>query len=200
LGTKGEGLFKLLTVLNLDEHKAKLNEIKEHLQLLDWFTDFEIPTGLFTGERRIQISDRHLPEDLAYHDQRSANEGFLFLLFYFALFVCDETISDDTPKFFAIDNIETSLNPKLCWRLIKELVGLAKKYDKQVIVTTHNPGILDGLNLNDDEQRLVVVYRDNVGHTQTKRVFKPKPLAGEEPVRLSEAFLRGYVGGLPKNF
>ncbi len=200
LGTKGEGLFKLLTVFNLDEQKEKLNEIKELLLLFDWFTDFEIPPGLFTGERRIQISDRHLAEGLAYPDQRSANEGFLFLLFYFALFVCDETISDDTPKFFAIDDIEASLNPKLCWRLIKELVGLAKKYDKQVVVTTHNPGILDGLNLNDDEQRLLVVYRDNVGHTQVERVFKPKLLPGQEPVRLSTAFLRGSIGGLPKNF
>ena len=71
------------------------------------------------------------------------------MLFYFGLF-----ISEDTPPFFAIDNIDASLNPKLCRRLIKELVNLANKYDKPVIFTTHNPAILDGLNLNDDEQRL----------------------------------------------
>jgi hypothetical protein len=28
----------------------------------------------------------------------------------------------------------------------------------------------------------------------------PKPVDGEPPMRLSEAFMRGYIGGLPKNF
>ena len=116
-------------------------------------------------------------------------------MFYFALFV-----SDDTPKFFAIDNIENALNPKLCTRLIQELVELAKKYDKQVIFTTHNPAILDGLDLNDDEQRLFVIYRNIYGHTKAERIFAPQPLEDEDPIPLSEAFMNGYIGGLPDNF
>ena len=124
-----------------------------------------------------------------------SNEGFLFLLFYFALF-----ISDITPKFFAIDNIDASLNPRLCRRLMQELVELAKKHDKQVIFTTHNPAVLDGLDLEDDEQRLLVISRNQLGYTKARRILGPKPLEGQEPVELSEAFLRGYIGGLPKNF
>ena len=84
--------------------------------------------------------------------------------------------------------------------MIKELVELAKKYDRQVIFTTHNPAILDGLNLEDDEQRLFAIYRNKLGYTKARRISTPKPLEGQEPVRLSEAFLRGYIGGLPKNF
>ena len=60
--------------------------------------------------------------------------------------------------------------------------------------------MLDGLNLDDDEQRLFVVYRNKSGNTKIRRIFKPKTIEGQEPVRLSEAFLRGYIGGLPKNF
>jgi hypothetical protein len=59
---------------------------------------------------------------------------------------------------------------------------------------------LDGLNLDDDEQRLLVIYRNQLGHTKAKRIFKPEPLEGQEPVNLSEAFMRGYLGGLPKGF
>jgi hypothetical protein len=33
-----------------------------------------------------------------------------------------------------------------------------------------------------------------------RRVAAPKPLDGEPPVALSEAFVRGFLGGLPKNF
>jgi AAA15 family ATPase/GTPase len=88
----------------------------------------------------------------------------------------------------------------LCSELIKTLVKLAKKYDKQVIFTTHNPAILDGLNLNDEDQRLLVVFRNMNGHTKIKRVLKRELPEGSTPIRLSEQFLRGYLGGLPKSF
>ena len=195
LGINGEGLFKLLKVLSLDINRDKINDIKENLKLIDWFKDFEISHDLSDTERNIQIKDRYLDADIPYFDQRSSNEGFLFLIFYFALF-----ISDDTPNFFAIDNVDASLNPKLCSQLIKELVKLAEKYDKQAIFTTHNPAVLDGLNLDDDEQRLLVIYRNKLGYTKAKRILKPEPLEGQKPVKLSEAFMRGYIGGLPKGF
>ena len=195
LGIKGEGLFKLLTVLSSEENKDRLTEIKNELMLLDWFDDFSIGAGISTGERNINIKDRYLDESLSYFTQKSANEGFLFLLFYFTLF-----ISRETPSFFAIDNIDASLNPKLCSRLLKELASLAKKHDKQAIVTTHNPAILDGLNLNDNDHRLFVVSRNKMGHTKVKRIFKPDVAEGQTPIPLSEAFLRGYLGGLPRNF
>lgn len=195
LGINGEGLFKLLKVLNSEENQEQINEIKKKLQLIDWFQDFEASPNLSSIQNYLQIKDRYLDPDLAYFDQRSSNEGFLFMLFYLALF-----ISDITPKFFAIDNIDASLNPRLCCRLIQELVELAKKYDKQVIFTTHNPAVLDGLDLDDDQQRLFVISRNQLGHTKARRILKPEPLERQELVKMSEAFLRGYIGGLPKNF
>lgn len=195
LGIRGEGLFKLLKHLSREENKDRLDEIKENLRLIDWFGDLRIAPDLAPFERTLQIRDRYLADELAYFDQRSSNEGFLFLLFYFALFIAKET-----PSFFAIDNIDASLNPKLCSELMGRLVALAKKHDKQVIITTHNPAVLDGLDLHDEEQRLLVVFRDSNGHTKVRRVRPPEPVADEPPVRLSEAFLRGLVGGLPQNF
>jgi len=195
LGIKGEGLFKLLTVLSSKDNLERLSEIKKHLALLDWFDDFEVVSNSPLGQRSINIKDKFLDETLSYFTQKSANEGFLFLLFYFTLFV-----SKETPSFFAIDNIDASLNPKLCSQLVKDLVVLSKKHEKQAILTTHNPAILDGLDLNDDEQRLYVVYRNKLGQTKVKRIQKSEPGEGQSPVRLSEAFLRGYLGGLPRNF
>jgi len=195
LGIHGEGLFKYLRYLNQPQFKEKLDQIKEKLELIDWFEDFEIPDNLYPGERTLKIKDRYLDPDLEYFDQKSANEGFLFLLFYFCLF-----IGEETPKFFAIDNIDSSLNPLLCRRLIEEIVELTKNHDKQVILTTHNPAILDGLDLHDDQQKLYVIRRKLNGETRADRVSPLKPPKGKDPVRLSEAFLRGYIGGLPENF
>jgi predicted ATPase len=195
LGINGEGLLKLLWVINQSKDKQKVKTIKNMLRLAGWFDDFEIPFDQLGGDSYLRIRDRFIDSDLNMYTQRSASEGLLFLLFYAALFV-----SDDTPKFFAIDNIDASLNPKLCTRLIQEIVQLAKKYDKQVILTTHNPAILDGLNLDDEAQRLLVVSRNKIGHTQIHTIQKPRTLEGEEPIKLSEAFLNGMIGGLPKSF
>ena len=171
----------------------QLPKIKTQLrELLDWFEDFEI-TGS-NMERKLYIKDRFLPEKTLF-DQRSANEGFLLLLFYFTLF-----ISDETPAFFAIDNIDTGLNPKLGSRLIEILAQLAKEHNKQVIITTHNPAILDGLDLRDEAQRLFVVSRNRVGKTKIQRIEHTLMGENEIPMKLSEKFLSGFIGGLPKNF
>jgi len=82
------------------------------------------------------------------------------------------------------------------------LTHLAKKYDKQIFLTTHNPAILDGIDLGDEEQKLFVVSRNKQGHTRMKNItLEDKPKSStDEPLKLSEAFLRGYLGGLPKGF
>ncbi|MCG3672393.1 AAA family ATPase [Aliarcobacter butzleri] len=194
LGINGEGLLKLLKVVNNYEDKSYINTIIESLKLFDWFQDITIPESLSFGEDKIVITDRYLSNTI---DQRSTNEGFLFILFYITLIVAKET-----PKAFAIDNIDASLNPKLCTKLMSIICDLAKKYNKQVFLTTHNPAILDGIDLNDNEQKLFVVSRNKLGHTRMKNItLKDKPKSSDdEPLKLSEAFLRGYLGGLPKGF
>lgn len=194
LGIYGEGLFKLLKFFKSDE-KEKLETIKKHLNLFGWFEDLTIPDNLFEGESYLKIKDKFIDEKIDFFDQRSSNEGFLFILFY-----CSLLISKKTPDFFAIDNIESSLNPKLTTKLIKCLTELSKENNKQIILTTHSPSVLDGLDLNDPEQKLFLVYRNNKGYTTLKEIEKPKQIDGQEPIKLSEAFLRGYLGGLPKNF
>lgn len=192
LGRRGEGMFKHLRDLLTNGDKEKIiHELNDGLSLLDWFKGFGIPKDLFTQEARLEISDRYLNEAKQVFDQRSTNEGFLYLLFYLTLFN-----SEKTPSFFAIDNIETSLNPKLTKRLLHHLVKVAKEKEKQVIITTHSPYVLDGLDLSDDEQRLFVVRRNIDGHTRISRV--PHKENRKNP--LSEVWMSGVLGGLPDNF
>ena len=192
LGNKGEGLFQFLKELAFDKkNKITLSNIKNNLNLLDWYEDFDLPENLMTNEFSLKIKDKYLYENLKYFDQRSTNEGFLFLLFYSTLF-----ISKITPSFFAIDNIDASFNPKLCMQLTMNLATLAKKHKKQVIVTTQNPAILDGLNLKDDNQRLFVISRNSDGHTRAERINYNE----KRTMRLSEVWTKGFIGGLPENF
>ena len=194
LGSHGEGLFAYLKDLSQRPEGAEIfAEIKENLKVLDWFDDMQVPSGQLSMEFNLKLKDGYLDETINTFDQRSTNEGFLYLLFYFTL-----VISDETPKFFAIENIDTAFNPKLCREVIKRLVELAKKHDKQIIATTHNPAILDGLDLSDDEQKLMVVQRSIDGYTKVRTLKKEQVVNSDLP--LSQLWLRGFIGGLPNNF
>lgn len=192
LGRNGEGLFAYLKEISQREDGLDiLKEIKENLYILDWFADLEIPKDQLSNEFSLQVKDKYVNDTLRFFDQRSTNEGFLYLLFYLTLF-----ISDETPSFFAIDNLESSFNPKLCREITKRLIQLAKKHDKQVIVTTHSPAILDGLDITDNDERLFVIRRNMDGYTKANRVEYKTSMT----VPLSEAWTKGYIGGLPENF
>jgi AAA15 family ATPase/GTPase len=192
LGRTGKGLLPYLKELSkTDEGKVILKEIKENMMVIDWFEDLEMPDTVMSQDSTLMLKDRYLDESLAYFDQRNANEAFLYLLFYFTLF-----ISDETPSFFAIDNIEASLNPKLCKEVIKNLAMLAERHGKQVILTTHSPFVLDGIEEVTDKKLLFVASRNSDGYTVVNKIKAD----AARTVPLSEAWLKGYIGGLPNNF
>ena len=192
LGVRGEGLIKLLSLMFVRPDEKRMKDLSDSLKLIGWFKDMKLHEGEYRKEIYIDLVDKYIDEAAGLYDQRNSNEGFLFLLFYIILFV-----SKETPSFFAIENIDTALNPKLCEKLTSVLAELAKKYSKQVILTTHNPSVLDGLDMNDRTVRLFVAYRNGTGRTMIRRV--PKPTSGTRR-KMSEYFVQGVLGGLPKNF
>lgn len=200
LGVNGEGLDVLLNNLP----KEEIIQIKESAkEYISWIEDI-----FFDSEERYKMQGYKLgrsKSNLYFRDKfmqkknnlfsaENANEGALEVLFYLTLF-----ISKKTPDFFAIDNIENGLNPRLCRFLMKKIGELALKNGKQVLITTHNPAILDGMNLNDDSQRLYVVTRNDEGKTQVKRI-QTKEQSGEHRMMLSEMWMKGLIGGVPYNF
>lgn len=191
LGVHGEGLLKYLKEVAGEKNIALFEEINEGLGLLDWFDGFQIPDDLLTNEYHLAIGDRFLKDSLHYFDEKSTNEGFLFLLFYLTLFN-----SKDTPRFFAIDNIESALNPKLMTKLTDYLIRRSLANGKQVIVTTHSPFVLDALDLSNDDVRLFVARRNIDGHTRLERI----PYREDRTMKLSQLWMSGLIGGLPDNF
>lgn len=198
LGIFGEGLDVLLA--NFDENEW--NDLMNNIPLISWLEDIfidEKDSLKFEGHKMgrsssyLYFKDKFMRKNNNIFSAENANEGALHILFYLALF-----ISKKTPDFFAVDNIETALNPKLLRTLIKISANLAKKNNKQVLITTHNPATLDGLNLHDENQRLFVVKRNDKGHTTINRI-KLKPQK-DRNYKLSEMWQRGFIGGLPNNF
>lgn len=192
LGRHGEGLFAYLKELaQRPEALTLFTELKDNLKVLDWFDDMQVPTTQLSNEFNLKLKDSYLAETISSFDQRSTNEGFLYLLFYLTLI-----ISDEAPRFFAIENIDTAFNPKLCREVTRRLIELARKHDKQIIATTHNAAVLDGMDLQEDDVRLHVVRRNIDGYTKTNRVVMKDNMA----MPISEAWTKGLLGGLPNNF
>lgn len=199
LGINGEGLDVLLH----DFSKEEWSKLKEYSYLISWMDEILIDESdslkykghkLGRSSSFLYFKDKFMRKNNNVFAAENSNEGVLNILFYLALF-----ISRKTPKFFAIDNIESSLNPKLCRTLMKIISELAVEQNKQVLITTHNPAILDGMNLFDENQRLFVVKRSDEGDTRVERI-KLKPEVQNKELKLSEMWMRGYLGGIPNNF
>ena len=200
LGLNGEGLDVLLNNMPKEEIMQIKESAKDYISWIEdiCFDNEEIykMQGYKLGRSKsnLYFRDKFMQKKNNLFSAENANEGALELLFYLTLF-----ISRKTPDFFAIDNIENGLNPRLCRFLMKKICELAVKNGKQVLITTHNPAILDGLNLNDGSQRLYVVTRNDEGKTQAKRI-QTKEQTGEQRMMLSEMWMKGLIGGVPYNF
>lgn len=199
LGINGEGLDVLISNFNNYEN-SKLLKCKIFFNWLDEIIFDKQDEFKFSGHKlgkstsTLYFHDKFMQKQNNLFSAENANEGILHVIFYLALF-----ISNKTPDLFAIDNIETALNPNLCRSLIKELATLSKERGKQALITTHNPAVLDGLNLHDDSQRLFEVYRTDEGMTKVRRI-KFKKGTEQKQHKLSEMWMEGLLGAIPQDF
>ena len=129
------------------------------------------------GEDTVYFIDRfmHLKRrTLSVYD---SSEGTLFLLFIAVLLS-----HNDSPKIFSLDNVDGALNPRMTRSLLETVIDTtrdAAAHDlgcgpRQVFLTSHNPTSLDAFDLFDDDQRVFVVERNDVGHTVVNRL-RPSP-------------------------
>ena len=124
------------------------------------------------------------------------NEGILYWLFLGVL-----CLHPEAPALFAIDNGDHGLNPLSAKRLIQAVCGwlLKSKRPRQMLMTTQNPLVLDGLPLQDDRVRLFTVDRDNRGATNVRRFLvtdQQKEMAAKGWT-LSRMWVNKLIGGVP---
>ncbi len=125
-----------------------------------------------------------------------ASEGALYVLFALTL-----AMHPDTPGLFAIDNFDQSMHPRLARALTRIFCEriLQSKPAKQALLTTHNPLVLDGLDLMDDRIRLFAVERNSFGATEVHRIAVTEGILRETQsgLSLSNLWILGRLGGAP---
>lgn len=107
-----------------------------------------------------------------------------------------------TPRLFAVDNFDHALHPRLAARLMRMVsTQLLLDGKRQMLLTTHNPLVLDGLDLSDDRIRLFAVERDDIGATRIIRIELSAELLAqaERGLSLSRLWVMGRLGAVPQS-
>lgn len=144
----------------------------------------------------IRFRDRFMRKDNNVLSGYDASEGALY-----ALFLAVISGHQNSPRLCAVDNADHGLNPRLAKSLIEHLCAwyLDANTPRQILLTTHNPLVLDGLPLQDDRVRLFTVSRTNSGRTSVRRVEIDEPLLKKagQGWSLSRLWVMGHIGGVP---
>lgn len=185
-------------------HAPLAHVLEDVLALVDWAKGFsaapsaEVPLSPSAARSRfvIKFVDRFMARGKNVLTGYDASEGALYVLYCAVL-----ALHPKAPRCLAVDNVDQALNPRLAMRLIEALCGWTKRFngDRQWLLTAHNPAVLDGLPLDDDEIRLFTVDRDSNGHTVVHRIdlAAAKRNRPDDTWTLSRMWMTGLLGGVP---
>jgi hypothetical protein len=150
----------------------------------------------------VYFIDKYMKEGRNTLSAYDSSEGTLFLLFVSVLLAHPEAA-----KYFALDNVDNALNPRLTRQLIERIIEITKSFadfevgPKQVFLTSHNPTSLDAFDLFDDDLRVFVVSRDEKGYTKATRLKPADEITRESwdeaknGRNLSQLWLEGFIKG-----
>lgn len=200
VGLVGGGLAESFESLKRLIDCDRLDEV---LELIDWVRDVAatesagalLSPSVPRSKSVLRFTDRFMAPSRNTLTAYDASEGALYVLF--AAVLC---LSPSSPSIFAIDNLDAALNPRLVTRLVSRLSDWLRTAspDRQMLFTAHNPAVLDGLNLDDEEIRLFAVERNSKGHTTIRRVQISTELQQmNKDYPLSRLWTMGNLGAVP---
>ena len=201
-GNLPQAVLDLLRQRRHDDHSKQI--LREILRLVDWAKSIgatsasrlPLSPSATTSKIVLQFRDRFMQEKRNVLSGYDASEGALYALFLAVL-----SGHKESPRLCAVDNADHGLNPRLARGLIERVCQwyLTANEVRQILLTTHNPLVLDGLSLQDDRVRLFTVARTASGRTSVQRVTVNDRLLerAKQGWTLSRLWVMGHLGGVP---
>ena len=181
LSTTGDNLANVIQYLD-EQYPNRLYEIFAAMRRRVPRIESVSAATMADGRLLLQIKDAPFEDPVL---ARFASDGTLKMLAYLVL------IHDPKPPpFIGLEEPENFLHPRLLVGLAEECRAAAEH--TQLLVTTHSPFFLDALRSNE----VRVLWRDQHGHTQTRRV---SDLVGvrefiQEGAHLGSLWMEGHFG------
>ena len=207
-GGLAEGLFSLgRSRASAGGPGGRLQE--EIRALIDWWAGIRFGTSSIrlarlAGESgakldphvTLQFQDRFMSSG-SLLSAAEVNEGALHVLCLLLLL-----FHPATPRLLAIDNVDHALHPQLARYFLERMqaIVLQEPERPQLLLTAHNPLVLDALSLGDDRVRLFIASRDKrSGAMQVRRFPYSEALekSKKEGMTLSRLWVSGALGGVP---
>ncbi len=206
IGLNGGGLPSAVadTLRGLQPGECKEAFVDDLFRLISWAktissspaSDVPRSPSVSTTAKVLRFTDKFMKEGRNSFTAYDASEGALYVLF-----TAVASLHSRMPRLLAIDNADHGLNPWLTRELMKCLCRwvLEAAVPQQLLLTTHNPLVLDGLPLQDDRVRLFVTNRSRLGKTVISRIEVSEDLLkkAKEGIPLSSLWLSGQLGGMP---
>ena len=180
IGAGGEKLSGYLHGLNTKQKQKILEDLRRF---------YPIVSGLNTEATRAGLAQLHATEEFQSNGDKSPsritteskhlNDGMLRILTIVA-----QTQTDH--RFLLFDEIENGINPEKIGQLVEYLLAATQ----QILVTTHNPLILNYLPDERAKQSVFLLYRNRHGVTKAVRFYEQPEVAKKlEVLGPGEAFL-----------
>lgn len=170
-----------------------------------------VPPQVRSEGKLLYIRDKFMKTNRNLLSPFDASEGTLYLVFVATLLAHPRT-----PRAFALDNVDGTLNPELVQKLTDHLVavctgertqlsaGEATPY--QAFMTSHHPSSLDSFDIFRDDQAVFVANRDTspaavIGSTRYTQLRPPKGIGADRwraingDRNLSTMFVEGMIPG-----
>ena len=201
-GNLPRATLELLKLRRQDDHIKRI--CREVLGLVDWASSFgatsagslPLSPAAAATDMVIRFRDRFMRKERNVLSGYDASEGALYSLFLAVI-----AGHENSPRMCAVDNADHGLNPRLARSLMTHVCDwyLETHSPRQVLLTTHNPLVLDGLPLQDDRVRLFTVSRTNSGRTSVRRVEVDDSLREKAELgwSMSRLWVMGHLGGVP---
>ena len=201
-GNLPQAIRDLLWQGRRDERSGQI--CREVRELLDWADGFgwtsagRLPLSQTAAASKdvVRFHDRFMRKDRNVLSGYDASEGALY-----ALFLAVVAGHKAGPALCAVDNADHGLNPRLARSLMEYLCQwyMGSSRPQQILLTTHNPLVLDGLPLQDERVRLFTVSRTSSGRTSVRRVVVNGRLLkkAKKGWSLSRLWVMGHLGGVP---
>lgn len=155
LGLGGEHLSAYLHESGEESKRQLTQQLHQLYKQLD-----KIETkALRSGWKELEITERFEEQNIK-SSARHINDGMLRLMAIFSQL-------ENSNNFLLFDEIENGINPELIEYLLDHLV----QSNKQILVTTHSPMILNFLEDDVARQGVIYLYKNKNGMTKAKRLF-----------------------------
>jgi len=157
IGTGGEKLSAFLGTFSIQQRQALITQLQSFYPKL---RDLSVNTMRF-GWKNLRVTEDYT--GLLRIDATHLNDGLLRVIAILAQ-------AQSNHQFLLFDEIENGINPVLVGKLMDFLVHLGNQ-NKQVIVTTHSPVILNYLTDDVARNGVILLYKTEDGKTRSCRYF-----------------------------